>query len=102
LGVTGKIPIITSILIIYSLTHFRKASSTVAQRVWIMYWFSFGSVIRFLYTENNPSDTTSGREITFSYLILICALALFLAPPIGGFIVVGKMLNEYGICSLIS
>jgi hypothetical protein len=67
-----------------------------------MYWFSFGSVIRVLYTENNPSDTTSGREITFSYLILICALALFLAPPIGGFIVVGKMLNEYGICSLIS
>jgi hypothetical protein len=43
LGVTGRIPITTSILIIYSLTHFRKASSTVAQRVWIMYWFSFGS-----------------------------------------------------------
>jgi hypothetical protein len=103
LAVTAWIPTVMSILIIYSFTNFRKESSTVAQRVWIMCWFCFGNCMKVLSAEDSLDDSTAaGRRVTFSYLMLLYAVALYSAPSIGGFIVVGKMLSEYGICTLIS
>ena len=81
------------------LTRFRAGKSTHAQRVWTMTWLAFGVVISPI-VELEPIsglyDEGTIAWTSFSYLFLYCG------PAIGGFVVVGQMLRNYGHCIQIS
>ena len=81
------------------LSHFRPGESTHAQRVWTMTWLAVGiiygtmvanieMVITALPINNAWVSTSAWALMTASYC----------APAIGGFVVVGQMLINYGHC----
>ena len=72
-----------------AISKFEPGKSTKAQRVWTMTWLSFGSFFGFGFRGTFSSDTKSS--------ILLAVLFLG-TPAIGGFVVVGQMLKEYGDC----
>lgn len=78
--------------IIGGLTRFQPASSTVAQRVWLMFWLTAGILvgpyISIAFASEIPWHAISG-----------CA---YIATAVGGLVVVGQMLAAYGSCSLLS
>lgn len=64
-----------------ALSHFQPRHSTFAQRVWTMTWLAFGII----------SDNVG--NVGVQYLIP------YSVPAIGGFVVVSKMIMQYGNCS---
>ncbi|KAK0202165.1 hypothetical protein DFS33DRAFT_1386457 [Desarmillaria ectypa] len=80
--------------IIGGLSGFQPGGSTLAQRVWIMTWMVFGWVyglgfgIR-MYDVPSTWRTRWGE---------VAMRALVAAPAIGGFVVVGQMIMDYGSC----
>ncbi|KAH9203370.1 hypothetical protein DL95DRAFT_399397 [Leptodontidium sp. 2 PMI_412] len=107
LYVLGAIPY----AVIGILTHFDSAQSTIAQRVWTMSWLAFGvvwgTIIPFITSEESmikmiyphgPDGLYGTENIFFKWW-----LTLFYSPfAIGGFVVVGQMLNAYGSCIRLS
>jgi hypothetical protein len=92
-----------SLLPIGLLSKFRERSSTHEQRVWIACWTVFGFVIgTFAGFWTSVLDLKTYHGIGLSkgvkFLGKILFAALFAAPGVGGFIMVGKMLREYGNC----
>lgn len=88
------------IAIVGGISRFEPAASTAYQRVWIMMWLVFGMVLGpVLYSMDNTSlmgfDDPKKRWFRLAYAITYCA------PSIGGFVVVGQMIAEYGVCSEI-
>lgn len=92
--------LILPFVFIYALTKFRKESSTLTQRVWMMVWlcanqlsfFPFVCVAFSIPSFQISSKAGIGVLIVFAVLPAIAA--------IGGFVMVGKMLAEFGTCSL--
>ena len=80
-----------SIVINGALSHFHHGHSTHAQRVWTMTWLAFGIAF-------GPLSLTFDSIQSASRYGFI----LYGAPAIGGFIVVGQMLMEYGHCVQLS
>ena len=80
----GSIIGLVSIAIIGGLSHFDAGHSTIAQRVWIMTWLAFGWYM--------------GRCIHHETVLTERIMAVYGAPAIGGFVVVGQMLRSYGSC----
>ena len=83
-----------------ALTHYDPGKSTDAQRVWIMVWLVCGVTIgpllegRFNMHLLDPKD-----EHKFLFNVLTVVGFLIYAPvPIGAFVVVAKMIKEYGSC----
>ena len=74
--------------IIGGLTHFDPGQSTRAQRVWTMTWLTLGV----------------GAGVIYRYYMLMHQLreslfvVLYIVPAVGGFVVVGQMLQAYGSC----
>ncbi|KAH8817263.1 hypothetical protein F5884DRAFT_896932 [Xylogone sp. PMI_703] len=94
-------PTAISVLIIWALSRFQVRESTLAQRVWVITWLVVGSVIGLAGAEVRGEDITvehSRREL----MIRCFQICIGAAPAIGGFIVVGQMLHDYGVCNLIS
>jgi len=99
------------IAIIGGLSHFDKGRSTTSERGWTMAWFSCGmlfgpllSDIAFLDTVQTYSPESAwwiSRDPRFIVKIVLYIL-LYAAPAIGGFVVVGQMLNSYGTCISVS
>jgi hypothetical protein len=84
--------------VIALLTGFRPGSSTKAQRVWTMGWLSLGCVWGALFPRRIVDNSGSGlnqRSFEFGFSICFCAFA------VGGFVVVGQMLEAYGSCTLL-
>ena len=85
------------IAIVGGLSHFHAGSSTVAQRAWTMSWlgsdiyagFALGVALR-------PADKKETHEILNSSALFYTLM--FSAPALGGFVVVGQMVKEYGSC----
>ena len=101
----GSIPMI----IIGLLTHFHAGDSTKAQRVWTMTWLVFGIGLGpFLerISTNDARHSTiwglSAKKLDLGDVVLLLVASLYVVPAIGGFVVVGQMLKEYGACSLMS
>ena len=99
------------IAIIGILTHFRKGESTHAQRAWMMTWLVFGIFVGNDLTSDLGSikrywsivPERSANHPRFwgaliQHLLLFLDVVVLGAPAIGGFIVVGQMLNDYGNC----
>jgi hypothetical protein len=82
--------------VIALLTGFRPGSSTKAQRVWTMGWLSLGCVWGALFPRRivDSGNYHDQRLLEFGFSIFFCAFA------VGGFVVVGQMLEAYGSCTL--
>jgi len=88
--------------IIGGLSGFHKGESTLAQRVWTMVWLVFGIYAAGLCTFFSlgvrlfplTTNSTFLRRLNQS----IAPLITYGAPAVGGFVVVGQMLYEYGSC----
>ena len=85
------------------LSHFQIGQSTHAQRVWIMIWLVFGVVLGPITTMADfvGSHSITGRGDLANSYVLVYAVGiaiLYAAPAIGGFVVVGEMIRQYGTC----
>lgn len=82
------------------LSRFRAGKSTHAQRVWTMTWLAFGvfvgSTVELESRDRMNGDGDPPTWGSFGVLLLYCG------PAIGGFVVVGQMLMNYGHCIAIS
>jgi hypothetical protein len=92
-----------SLLPIGLISKFREGDGTHEQRVWIACWTIFGFVIgTFAGFWTSVLDLKTFRGVTLNkwvkFLAKILFAAFFAAPGVGGFIMVGKMLREYGNC----
>ncbi|KAH6677092.1 hypothetical protein B0J14DRAFT_583468 [Halenospora varia] len=101
-------------LIIYLISNLRRGTrSTHAQRVWISTWLCFGQAFfsmgmlvleGFELLAKNGINHENGRihgiaRYVFGFVPLIFGIFFYAAPAIGGFVVVGQMLLEYGNCA---
>jgi hypothetical protein len=99
------------LVVIGALSRFSPGSSTLPQRVWTMTWLVFGFTVG-LFVES-AVDTSlrqrfritgfvPNRHKRISYLAYllgtIAAIGAYAAPAIGGFVVVGQMFYQYGVC----
>ena len=75
--------------IIGGLSHFEKGHSSIAQRVWTMTWLVFGVIMGWVIRVGR-GEMSLPFEIYF--------LTFYAVFPIGSFVVVGQMLQEYGTC----
>ncbi|KAJ7128528.1 hypothetical protein C8R44DRAFT_979201 [Mycena epipterygia] len=93
---------------------FSAGDSTKSQRGWTMSWFAFGSVagvslalISVLRSSTQPSDQllidmiqrTTHKLLSADRISLVAGLFVYAFPAIGGFVVVGQMIREYGTCT---
>jgi hypothetical protein len=92
-----------SMLPVGLLSRFRRNKSTHEQRVWTLSWMVFGFVIgtfagwwtSVLEFRSRKNEGFHNWVKFFGKMAFAC---VFAAPGLGGFIVVGKMLREYGNC----
>jgi len=85
-------------LLIYGiLSKFQKGESTHAQRSWVMVWLVFGIIVGGALVST--PFITRYREFT---ILSLGMCAFYSAPAIGGFVVVGQMIHDYGVCTQIT
>jgi hypothetical protein len=96
-----------SLIVVGCLSHFEKGDSTHSQRAWIMSWLVVGIAsgvfvdwlgplfIPVYDEEKRETDKCLSVGLVITGVVL---LGGFFVPAIGGFVVVGNMLKEYGIC----
>ncbi|KAJ9243892.1 hypothetical protein DTO169E5_2234 [Paecilomyces variotii] len=87
------------IAVIGGLTHFNGASSTIAQRTWIMAWLALGIAMGLYSGTSHP--WTKGKSkgmITWNRVAVFIWHLIWSVPAIGGFVVVSQMLGEYESC----
>ena len=81
-------------IVIGVLTHFKPQSSTALQRGFMMAWLVVGQVSGFLcYYFMEPKSKWHERGRLFAIFVV-----LFGSPAIGGFVMVGLMMKEFGYC----
>ena len=99
------IPTSISVGVIAAMSHFRKGSSTPVQRGWTMAWLAVGSYIGAVngddILQRTHSEPRTKIERTIKKIAEIIAMVLAwgcAAPAVGGFVVVGSMIHDYGTC----
>ena len=100
----GAVPI----SIIGALTRFQPGESALYQRVWVMTWIVFGIAIGILNPIGHIFDIRpvvrpelpSYRLYWNVRLRLLLGSFVYAAPAIGGYVVVGQMIKEFGFCFL--
>ena len=103
LNLLHLVPTAVSLAIIGGLTRFEHGQSTHAQRVWTMTWLAFGSYVGALDMGDTLIFNKSQKQASKSSLPWGSFIQfLVAAPAIGGFVVVGQMLSEFGVCTRIS
>lgn len=98
----GAVPI----AVIGGLTKFQPGESALYQRVWVMMWIIYGLLmgpyrIMDLFESRRIINARLGKSAEWRRSIALGA-APFAAVAIGGYVVVGQMIKEYGVCSLIN
>jgi MFS family permease len=87
--------------VIAGLTKFNPAQSTASQRGWIVTWLVFGQCIGIiigLKIRDSHGYRWKRWEIA---AIVIMMIIIYGAPAIGGFVIVGTMINEFGSCVVV-
>jgi hypothetical protein len=88
-----------SLGIVGGISRFHRGDSTLAQRVWTMFWlvwgFYMGPNIYFILEGILKLDFGTTPGSTWIYLAVYL---VYCVRAIGGFVVVGQMLKEYGTC----
>jgi len=81
------------------LAHWEKGESSEIQRTWIVMWLgtggALGSLVQGLTMHTNLNDDPV-RKLHLSYIYVF----LLSIPPMGMFIIVGKMLAVSEVCRL--
>jgi hypothetical protein len=107
--VIGAMPLV----VVGAMSHFKAGSSTAAERAWIMVWMVLGmSVLGDPSTGNSvvrlvakfDKDRRLGNSLAGDLAIIAfvaVTLAILATSAIGCFVVVSRMLREYGSCSLL-
>jgi hypothetical protein len=98
------------VTIIGAMTGFHAGHSTRTQRIWTMTWLSFGALgpILNFWLKGAYSPTVGAKSVNVnvdkwvSPALSICMVLLWAVPAIGGFVVVGQMLESYGTCIGVS
>ena len=100
-----------SIAIVGSVSSFQEGLSTTAQRVWTMTWLASGTVLApflellFEFAVATTWSVNKGQncgKLICSYMSLLLIVAFCIAPAVGGFIVVGHMIQSYGVCMRVA
>jgi hypothetical protein len=91
------------ISIVGGLSGFKEGRSTHVQRVWTMTWLAFGvavgSSFPFVIDFEKSFDRIRGEEGSqYFIMVLLMLVVVYGAPAVGGFIVVGQMITQYGTC----
>lgn len=81
---------LTPLVIYGALSSFQSGQSSVAQRVWTMMWLVLGMCVGSI--VQNDIYSLSGRKFVWVWFV----------PSIGGFVVVGQMILQYGTCVPLS
>jgi hypothetical protein len=91
-----------TLAIVGGISGFKPGQSTVAQRVWTMLWLvgSFAWVLIDLVGDYAKTKLPGKRNILDVVLVVIALT--FMAPAVGGFVVVGRMIHDYGTCTILS
>ena len=112
-GLLHLVPTAVSLAIIGGLTRFERGQSTHAQRVWTMTWLAVGGYVgaldlwdALIFDKWDERVVVWVKQVIFeprafppwhSFLVFLLA-----APAIGGFVVVGQVLRDFGVCTRIS
>ncbi|KAL8402253.1 hypothetical protein RB596_008857 [Gaeumannomyces avenae] len=91
------------LVIVGAISSFRSGQSTVEERAWTMAWLACGLVGQALVAPAQPLEgrpfintgTPNRHLYTFTYLWLILTFGV---PSIGGMVIVGKMIRDFGVC----
>jgi hypothetical protein len=104
----GTLALVTPYVLIAAFTGFRTGSiSTPLQRGFVMSWLVTGQVFGALmgYVGHRNSAMVTDEEvfgrINCGATILIAFFLVMLSAAIGGFVVVGLMIKQFGSCTLV-
>jgi hypothetical protein len=86
------------LFVLAALSGLSKGNSTHAQRVWTMCRLAFGSVAN-IFSYYNPETSSVLDSISVNDAAVLSVMPIYVAPAIGGFVVVSKMIYEQGICT---
>ncbi|KAJ6443560.1 metallophosphoesterase [Purpureocillium lavendulum] len=97
---------VVPIAIVGGLSRFAPGQSATYQRVWTVMWLVLGAVVG---NGLRPmSDAIEGRPILGStmrhhrtaifWYSIIGVMAVYAVLPIGGYVVVGQMIRDFGVC----
>jgi hypothetical protein len=94
----GMLLALAPVTIVGGLSHFHSRNSTVAQRAWTMAWLT-SDIIAGLVLGGvlMPSDKEKFHE-HYAQKVMVAYFFIFGAPALGGLVVVGQMVREYGSC----
>ena len=94
--------------ILGGLSYFRAAESSVADRGWLMAWYTStiltGLWVRIFGTLNIGYSGATGRGFVAEYRVVLMSLlgtCFAWVPAIGGMAVVGRQLHDYGVCTKV-
>ncbi|KAF2012659.1 hypothetical protein BU24DRAFT_425294 [Aaosphaeria arxii CBS 175.79] len=82
------------LIVVGALSEFSAGDSTYAQRVWLMLWLALGALINIVYIMQDEKKL----KVTGTVPIILTIL-IYGTPSIGGFVVVGQMMLQDGVCS---
>lgn len=85
--------VLAPILIIYQLSRFHHGRSSKVQRVWVTTWLAFGWYIGLMFGSIKLNFMEQRTAIE-----LVVMRVVYSVPAIGGMVVVGQMIKEYGDC----
>jgi hypothetical protein len=94
-----------TLAIVGGISGFKSGQSTLAQKVWVMLWLvaSLSWVLIDLVGDYVKTKVlVSERKRTIVGLFFAFIALMFMAPTVGGFVVVGQMLRDYGTCTILS
>ena len=102
--------VLSPLIIVGAISGFQKGNdSTAAQRGWIISWLVIGFISglwslvvkkigsQLFYDEAKGGNHLSGFPFLKSFMLIICIIPFWI-PAIGGMVIVGQELHEYGIC----
>ncbi|KAF2468299.1 uncharacterized protein BDR25DRAFT_357593 [Lindgomyces ingoldianus] len=90
-ALTGAVPI----SIVGGLSGFKEGQSTHSQRVWTMTWLVFGI---FMGVSCAKYLRPTGESTPLQFLFIFFAVLTYGVSAVGGFVVVGQMITQYGTC----
>jgi len=83
-------------------TRFQAQQSSLPQRVWIISWLVSGQTVGIMWIGfaiiSDWYTKRTGRRSALIVSFQVVSWGLFLAPAIGGFVYVCKMIKEFGNC----
>jgi hypothetical protein len=92
-----------TLAIVGGISGFKSGQSTLAQQVWVMLWLvsSLSWVLIDLVGDYGETKMSEEKRYILKLVFFFIAL-VFMAPAVGGFVVVGQMLRHYGTCTVLS